>query len=88
MKFNPVTRILYTDENTFIKKLSCPYNIVWEELSMNKSNNRHCDICSKDVIDIRYMDDNSVVDAVKKDASICFKVNIHDENIRVINHAR
>ncbi len=86
MKFNPVTRQLYTNANVLIKSLNCPYSIKWHELpSGERKESRRCSICKRDIIDTQGMTDEHVLNVVTQDSSVCLKVGLSQENVRVVN---
>lgn len=86
MKFNPSTKKLFTDSNVFIKKLHCPRDVQWHELHEVESQQRHCAFCEKNVVDIQGREDEAVLLLAQQDKNACFKLDINDANIQVINH--
>ena len=86
MKFNPITKELFTDNNLLIKKLECPFNINWKDLSLTTTDGvRSCNLCEKTITDTNALTDEVVVEMVKLDANICLKVNLNQANIRMVN---
>ncbi len=87
MKFNPITKELFTDNNLLIKKLECPFNIKWSDLSLTTTYGvRSCNLCKNTITDTDALTDKVVVEIVKLDANICLKVNLNQLNIRMVNH--
>lgn len=86
MKFNPTTKKLFTDSNVFIKKLHCPRGVQWDELHAAGPQQRHCAFCEKNVVDIQGREDEAVLLLAQQDKHVCFKLDINDTNIQVINH--
>jgi hypothetical protein len=86
MKFNPITRRLYTNQGIHIKTLHCPYSQRWDALRQVEGHKtRKCDLCAKDIVDTRGLADESVLTLVARDASACLKVDVSQDNIRVVN---
>ena len=86
MKYNPTTKKLFTDENVLIKELHCPYKIHWNELeSTEGSGIRSCNICDKSITDTALLTDEDVLKLARKDPTVCLKVDLNQENIRVVN---
>lgn len=86
MKFNPTTKKLYTSDNVFIKRLHCPWNMRWQDMSEINAQQRHCASCEKNVMDIQGLSDAEVLAIAQQDKNACFKLNINSSNIQVINH--
>ena len=89
MKFNPVTKHLFTDDHQLIKKLNCPFNLNWEDLELTKSQGRkRCQLCNKEIIDTESMTESYLVQKMKQNPDLCLKVGLDQANIRVeINNA-
>lgn len=88
MKFNPLTNILYTDENKLIKKMHCPYpSLKWDNLSdLDDRMDRHCDICEHSVIETKALSDDTLLQLIKEKPDTCLKVDFNQENIRILHH--
>ena len=87
MKFNPITKNLFTDSNVLIKNINCPIYIHWDGLSLTKASGvRCCNLCEKNITDTNGLTDAVVVEMVRLDANVCFKVNLNQANITVVNH--
>ena len=87
MKFNPITKTLFTNEGILIKKLHCPYGVKWDDLStQQETSNRYCNICEKNIIDTDNLSDNAVINIVKSNPEVCLKISMDNQNIRIINH--
>ena len=86
MKFNPITKNLFTDNNVLIKKINCPFYIRWSGLPMTKADGvRRCDLCEKNITDTYGLTDEVVAEMVRLDSTICLKVNLNQANIKVVN---
>ena len=86
MKFNPITQQLYTDTNILIKQLHCPHDVRWEHMNDVATRQKHCAFCEKNVTDIESLDDAAVLAIAQRDKNACFKLDLNDANIEVINH--
>jgi hypothetical protein len=86
MKFNPISKKLYTDNNVLIKKLHCPISMDWNKLSIINENSRTCSVCEKSIFDTDNLSDEVVSSMVESDPSVCLKVCFNQDNIRVISH--
>ena len=86
MKYNPITQKLFTDDNVLIKKLHCPYRVRWNELTSSESSGvRSCNICEKNITDTMLLTDQGVLRLTREDPGVCLKVDLNQENIRVVN---
>lgn len=85
MKFDPITNTLYTNEGTFIKKMSCPLKIDWNDLTISKKvpYKRDCSACNHQIIDTRYFSDNELIEIMKADPTTCLKVEFDQTNIEI-----
>ncbi len=88
MKFNPITNILYTDNNKFIKKMHCPYpSLKWGNLSsIDGSMDRFCEICESNVVETKNMSDEVLFQLLQDDPETCLKIDWNQENIRIVHH--
>lgn len=86
MKFNPIKKLLFTNDGVLIKKLHCPYGIKWDSLPSKQLGYKSCSICDKHIFDISHMSDDQLMKFVENDPKICLKLDICDPNIRVVNH--
>ena len=57
MKFNPITKELYTDKDEFIKSLYCPFRLRWNSLDPNNSYSKKCSNCDSLIIDTKLFSD-------------------------------
>ena len=86
MKFNPITKNLFTDNNVLIKNIKCPFYIRWGGLSPTKTDGvRRCNLCEMNITDTNGLTDEVVVEMVRLDSTICLKVNLNQANIKVVN---
>ncbi len=88
MKINPITNMLYTDENKLIKKMHCPYpSLKWGDLSsIDGSLDRFCDICENNVVETKEFTDEALLKLLEEKPDTCLKVDFNQENIRIVHH--
>ncbi len=88
MKFNPLTKTLYTDDNKLIKKMHCPYpSLKWDALSsVEESMDRFCEICEHNVVETKVFDDDALWKLLQEEPNTCLKVDFNQENIRIVHH--
>ena len=85
MKFNPITRRLYTDGGEPIKHLNCPYRMAWDALvQTDEVAVRRCQKCERPITDTADMADEDVLTMVRTDPSACLKVSLDQANLRVV----
>ena len=84
MKFNPLTKEIYSDNGQFIKQLNCPFKIDWENLLLSQeSNKRLCYRCNHEIIDSASLDDQTLIDLVKRHPDTCLKIDFNQSNIKI-----
>ena len=86
MKFNPITKDIYTDKDKFVKRMNCPYKINWEKLEVVNSTSRHCANCDHLIVDTKMLTDDALLKMVKKNPKTCLKVNLNQHNIKIISN--
>jgi hypothetical protein len=84
MKFNPITKSLYTDNGQFVKKLNCPYKINWEDMEVIDSTNRKCLNCDHMVVDTATLTDEQLFEMVRQNSSTCFKIDLNQSNLKIV----
>ncbi|HIN95768.1 MAG TPA: hypothetical protein EYN03_08990 [Planctomycetes bacterium] len=87
MKFNPITKSLYTADNQLLKVLDCPYSVSWASCSPTQhSRAKVCSICDKEITDTSNLTDQDLLEMTKRDAGICLKIDLDQANLRVVTH--
>jgi len=86
LKFNPITKKIYTDDGEYLKKMYCPFIIQWNKLnSIDNSNTiKNCLICKKNIIDTAFFNDEQIRNMIKEDKKTCLKINLKQNNIKII----
>lgn len=83
MKFDPISESVFTDKDEFIKKLSCPYKINWENLEKAGPTQRKCSVCDHNIIDTELFTDNEILKMVNENPATCLKINLNQVNIKL-----
>jgi hypothetical protein len=85
MKYNPITKNIYTNAGSFIKKLHCPLAKQWEELSVTNSlEGKMCNQCQKTVFDTALLTEHELLNLVAEQPSTCLKVDLDQDNLTII----
>ena len=84
MKYNPITRCLYTSDNHLIKKLSCSYHLDWNDLQSIDQKSKLCSICTKTVTDTVGLSEKEILRIIEVNPSACFKLDLNQNNILVV----
>ena len=77
---------LYTDKGQLIKQMFCPKTPSWEEFNTidNEPFQRNCNHCKHAVVDTNFFTEKELIEMVKNDASVCFKVSLDQKNVTII----
>lgn len=87
MKFNPLTKEIYCDNGQFIKQLNCPFKIDWEDLVLTQQpSKRICDRCNHEIIDSASLDDQTLIDLVKRHPDTCLKIDLNQTNLTIFTN--
>ncbi len=84
MQVDPITAELYTDTGRFLKRLSCPRRVLWEEMTPVSSGSRKCSECTKPVYDTSLMTDDDLVGLLERDPSACLMISLTQDNCTVV----
>lgn len=88
MKFNPLTNELFTDKNEYLKTLSCPFNLHWDELKPNGTLSKKCTVCENQVFDTSLFSDDKLKEIVEKNPKTCLTINANQDNIEIISDGK
>lgn len=84
MRFNPLTKSLFTDDGQLLKRLSCPYKVGWNRLARTDDpGNRICDICAHPIIDTASMAEDHLQTLMEQQPETCLKVSLDQDNITI-----
>lgn len=86
MKFNPLTRELYTDKDELVKTLYCPFKMGWEDFESVSSNIRKCVTCDNEIVDTENLGDDTLLKIVRQNPNICLKVDLNQKNVNIISN--
>jgi hypothetical protein len=86
MKFNPITKDLYTDKGEFIKTMNCPYKMNWGNLEEANLTSRKCSVCEHLVTDTQNFEDEEILKIVKQNPNSCLKIDLNQNNIKIISN--
>lgn len=84
MKFNPITKDVFSNSGQFIKQLNCPLKKNWDSLLNSKeSHNKICDTCKHEIIDTSKVSDNELIEIIKQNSDTCLKIDLSQDNIKI-----
>ena len=85
MKFNLISREVFTDQGEFLKKLDCPFKMDWESMANSGEGHRKCSVCKHVVVDTEKFSDAELLALIKEDPKTCLKINLNQHNVILIN---
>ena len=83
MKFNPITKEVYTDQGVLVKKLYCPLKMQWDRLLPEVRGERRCEACERSVIDTSELTDEDLLKIVERNPAQCLKIDLQQENLKL-----
>jgi hypothetical protein len=84
MQYNPISKVLFTDSGTIIKKLHCPMSKQWEELSPSlELKGRLCNTCQSTIFDTSLFTDEDLINLLQSNKHACLKVNLNQSNVTI-----
>ena len=86
MKFDPLTKDIYTDKDEFVKTMNCPYKMNWDNLEVINSTSRKCTNCNHLIVETANLTDDNLVKLVKENPNICLKIDLNQQNIKIISN--
>jgi hypothetical protein len=86
MKFDPITKDVYTDNGEFVKTLNCPFKIGWDNLEDTKTSFRNCPNCKHLIIDTESLTDESLILIVRQNPKTCLKIDLNQHNLKIISN--
>jgi hypothetical protein len=84
MKFNPLTKTIYTDGGDFIKIMNCPYKVRWDNLDPTTSITRKCTNCAHFILDTAALTDKDLLQIVRQNPEVCLKIDLNQYNLNII----
>ncbi|MEJ2608195.1 MAG: hypothetical protein P8Z41_16215 [Anaerolineales bacterium] len=87
MVFDVRSETLFTDGGEFIKKLSCPLKIRWENLTQVGESDvrRYCENCEKNILNTSGMSDAQVQAVIMYDPDACLYIDEKAGNVRIVS---
>ena len=86
MKFNPLTKEIYTDKGEFVKTMNCPYKMSWDNLETTIINMRKCANCDHLIVDTEVLTDDELLKMVRQNPAICLKIDLNQQNIKIVTN--
>lgn len=86
MKFNPLTKDIYTNKGEFIKTMNCPYKMSWDNLENTNSTMRKCTNCNHLIIDTENIADDELLKIIKQNPDTCLKIDLNQNNIKIVSN--
>jgi hypothetical protein len=86
MKFDPLTKEIYTDKDEFVKTMNCPYKISWDNLEATSSTLRKCANCDHLIVDTEGLTDDDLLKIVIQNPDTCLKIDLNQLNIKIISN--
>jgi hypothetical protein len=86
MKFDPITKNIYTDKDEFIKKMNCPYKMSWDNLESTTPTMRKCANCDHLIVDTEMLTDSELLNMVTQNPDTCLKIDLHQHNIKIVSY--
>lgn len=86
MKFNPLTKTIYTDSGEFVKTMNCPYKVRWDNLETTTSTSRKCTNCDHSILDTAVLTDEDLLHIVRQHPDTCLKIDLNQPNISIITN--
>ena len=86
MKFNPLTKEIYTDKGEFVKTMNCPYKMSWDNLETTIINMRKCANCDHLIVDTEVLTDDELFKMVRQNPTICLKIDLNQQNVKIVTN--
>ena len=85
MKINPSTKEIFTDSGEFVKRLHCPIHVKWKKIKKTEVDTIICFERNKTIHDTASLNDTDLVRLINNDPQACLRVNLNQENIKIIH---
>lgn len=86
MKFDPLTKDIYTDNGVFVKTMNCPYKMTWDNLEITNSTMRKCKNCDHLIVDTESISDEDLLKIVKQNPETCLKIDLNQHNLKIVSN--
>ena len=86
MKFDPLTKDIYTDKDEFVKTMNCPYKISWDKLEATNTTLRKCANCDHLIFDTEVLTDDDLLKIVRQNPDTCLKIDLNQHNLKLVTN--
>jgi hypothetical protein len=86
MKFDPLTKNIYSDNDEFVKTMNCPYKMSWDQLEVTNSSFRKCSNCDHFIVDTEGLSDDQLLNIVRQNPETCLKIDLNQQNLKIISN--
>ena len=86
MKFDPITKEIYTDKNEFVKRMNCPVKMNWDNLEETNSTSRKCANCEQLIVDTKFLSDDEFLNVMIENPDTCLKIDLNQHNVKLISN--
>lgn len=86
MKFDPLTKKVYTDKDEIVKTMNCPYKMSWDQLEVTNSSFRKCSNCDHLIVDTEGLSDDQLLKIVRQKPETCLKIDLNQQNVKIISN--
>lgn len=86
MKFDPLTKKVYSDKDEFVKTMNCPYKMSWDQLEVTNSSFRKCSSCDHLIVDTEGLSDDQLLKIVRQNPETCLKIDLNQQNVKIISN--
>ena len=86
MKFDPITKNIYSDKDEFIKRMNCPYKMNWNSLESTNATMRKCANCDHLIVDTEVLTDQELMKMVRQNPDTCLKIDLNQHNLKIVSY--
>ena len=86
MKFDPITKNIYSDKDEFIKRMNCPYKMSWDNLENVNATMRKCANCDHLIVDTEVLTDQELMKMVRQNPDTCLKIDLNQHNLKIVSY--
>lgn len=86
MKFDSITKNIYSDKDEFIKRMNCPYKMSWDNLENVNSTMRKCANCDHLIVDTEVLTDQELMKMVSQNPDTCLKIDLNQHNLKIVSY--
>jgi hypothetical protein len=86
MRFDPLTKNIFTDKDEFVKTMNCPYKMSWDKLEATSLTKRKCANCDHLIVDTESLTDDDLLNIVVENPNTCLKIDLNQHNVKIISN--